>query len=195
VSVGAVECGGDLVLPADFVIIGIGLLPNVELALDAGLVVDNGILVDEASRTSDADIFAIGDCAAHREHGFLGRKVRLESVPNVNEQARVVAAAICGLPLPALSPPWFWSDQYDLKLQMVGLSEGYDLLVTRGDPATNSFITFYLKDGRLIAADAVSRLSEFMAARKMVAGRLEVDPAALADEATPLKSLIGRAAA
>jgi len=192
ISVGTVACGGDMVLPADFVLIGIGLLPNTGLAEDAGLLVDNGVLVDAASRTSDTDIFAIGDCAAHREHGFLGRQVRLESVPNVNEQARMVVAAICGLPLPAPAPPWFWSDQYDLKLQMVGLSEGYDQLVTRGDPETNAFITFYLKDGRLIAADAVSRMGDFMAARRLVAGRSEVDPAVLADEAIPLKSLIGR---
>jgi 3-phenylpropionate/trans-cinnamate dioxygenase ferredoxin reductase subunit len=195
VSVGAVACGGDYIVPADLVIIGIGLVPNVELAQDAGLVVDNGILVDDMSRTSDVDIYAIGDCAAHRAHGFLKRQVRLESVPNVNEQARTVAAAICGKALPASAPPWFWSDQYDLKLQMVGLSEGYDELVVRGAPESNSFITFYLKDGHVIAADAVSRLGEFMVAKKLVAGRRKLEAAQLADEAISLKSLVDLAPA
>ncbi|MGH6851175.1 MAG: NAD(P)/FAD-dependent oxidoreductase, partial [Methylocella sp.] len=124
--VGAVACAGGQSFAADFVLIGIGLVPNVELAEQAGLGVDDGIVVDAASRTGDPDIYAIGDCAMHAHHGFLRRKIRLESVPNALEQARAAAAAITGRPIPAAAAPWFWSDQYDLKLQMAGVSDGYE---------------------------------------------------------------------
>ncbi|VTZ23767.1 Putidaredoxin reductase CamA [Methylocella tundrae] len=194
-NVGAVQCGDGLSVAADFVLVGIGLVPNTELADEAGLVIDGGILVDDVSRTSDPDIFAIGDCAVHARHGFLQRKMRLESVPNALEQARTVAAVIAGKPAPAATAPWFWSDQYDLKLQMAGISEGYDELAIRGSTEGSSFIAFYLKDGRVIAADAINRPAEFMASKRLIADRAKVSAKDLADDSVPLKSLIAAAAA
>jgi 3-phenylpropionate/trans-cinnamate dioxygenase ferredoxin reductase component len=194
-GVSAVKCAGGQSFAAGFVLIGIGLLPNIELAELAGLKVDDGIVVDEASRTGDPDIYAIGDCAMHAHHGFLRRKIRLESVPNALEQARVAAASIMGRPIPAAAAPWFWSDQYDLKLQMAGVSDGYEELAIRGSMEASSFIAFYLKEGRVIAADSVNRLGEFMAAKRIVGARMEIAPARLADESAPLKSLLQPAAA
>ncbi|WP_036257301.1 NAD(P)/FAD-dependent oxidoreductase [Methylocapsa aurea] len=193
VSVGAVQSGGESIA-ADFVVIGIGLVPNTELAERAGLLVDGGIVVDDVCLASDPDIYAIGDCTTHASHGFLRRKIRLESVPNALEQARIVAAAITGRPSPAVAAPWFWSDQYDLKLQMVGLSDGYEQVVIRGSTDSSSFIAFYLKEGLVIAADAVNRLSEFMAAKRLVGERMAVPADQLADEAVPMKALIAAAA-
>jgi 3-phenylpropionate/trans-cinnamate dioxygenase ferredoxin reductase subunit len=194
-SVGAVQCDGGLEIPADFVLVGIGLVPNTELAEAAGLAIDGGIVVDAFSRTSDPDIFAIGDCAVHTEHGFLQRKIRLESVPNALEQARAAAAFIAGKPVPPAVAPWFWSDQYDLKLQMAGLSDGYDELAIRGSTAGSSFIAFYLREGRVIAADAINRPSEFMASKRLIGDRIKASAADLADEAVSLKFLIAAAAA
>jgi len=191
-KVAAVECGEAETVPADLVIIGIGLIPNTELGETAGLLVDNGIIVNEHAQTSDPHIYAIGDCAAHAHHGFLKRKVRLESVPNATEQARIAAASICGISTPPASPPWFWSDQYKLKLQMVGLSDGYDEVVLRGDPDKESFIALYLKNGEVIAADAVNRIADFMAAKRLVAESKAVPSAALADESEPLKAIAAR---
>jgi 3-phenylpropionate/trans-cinnamate dioxygenase ferredoxin reductase subunit len=189
-AVGLIECGEDESIPADLVIVGIGLIPNTELAEEAGLLVDNGIVVNEHEQSSDPHIYAIGDCSSHAHHGFLLRKIRLESVPNAIEQARIVAAAICEKPLPAVTPPWFWSDQYKLKLQMVGLSDGYEDLVLRGNPDGESFITFYFKNHEIISADAVNRPGEFMLSRKLVAERKVIRPAALADESQPLKAIV-----
>jgi 3-phenylpropionate/trans-cinnamate dioxygenase ferredoxin reductase subunit len=191
-SVAAVECGEQDTVPADLVIVGIGLIPNTELAESAGLVVDNGIVVNDQAQTSDPHIYAIGDCAAHAHHEFLKRKVRLESVPNATEQARAAAAAICGKPVPPASPPWFWSDQYKLKLQMVGLSDGYDEVVLRGDPESESFIALYLKNGQVIAADAVNRIADFMTAKRLVAESKAIPPEALADESETLKAIAAR---
>lgn len=176
-------------LPADVIIVGIGLIPNTELAERCGLAVDNGIIVDLYSQTSDPDILAAGDCTNH-ENGFFGRRMRLESVPNASEQARVAAATICGKQLAHAGVPWFWSDQYHLKLQMVGLSNGHDRVVVRGSMEADSFAAFYLQDGVVIAVDAVNRPQEFMLGKKMVAGRLRSDPALLADESVALKSLV-----
>lgn len=187
------EGGGSV--DADLVIVGVGIVPNVELAQDAGLPVDNGIVVDEFTRTADPAILAAGDCTNHPNE-FLGRRVRLESVQNAMEQARAAAATLAGKPEPYRAVPWFWSDQYDVKLQMVGLSAGHDACVLRGDPATGrSFAAFYLREGRLIAADTVGRTGDFAIAKKLVAGRLPLDAAALADEAVPLKSLLPATAA
>jgi 3-phenylpropionate/trans-cinnamate dioxygenase ferredoxin reductase subunit len=194
-NVGGVGCAGGQSFAADFVLIGIGLVPNIELAEQAGLVVDDGIVVDAASRTSDPNIYAIGDCAMHAHHGFLRRKIRLESVPNALEQARIVAASIMARPIPAAAAPWFWSDQYDLKLQMAGVSDGYGELAIRGSMEASSFIAFYLKEGRVIGADSVNRLGEFMAAKRIVGERMEIAAARLADESAPLKSLLRPAAA
>jgi 3-phenylpropionate/trans-cinnamate dioxygenase ferredoxin reductase component len=192
-AVSAVRCGPDVRIPADLVIVGVGLVPNTELAAAAGLAVDNGIVVDEFARTSDPAIFSAGDCANHPSD-FAGGRIRLESVPNAVEQARAAAAAMCGRPRAYQTVPWFWSDQYDLRLQMVGLSQGHDQVVVRGSTAGRSFAAFYLREGRIVAADVVSRPPEFMVAKKLVAERRIVDPALLSDERTPLKSLLQPAA-
>ena len=165
------------------------MIPNTEIADTAQLKVANGIVVDAFTRTEDPAIYAIGDCCNH-ENIFLQRRLRLESVPNAAEQARVCAAAICGKATPYGAVPWFWSDQYDLKLQMVGLSEGYDQLVVRGDMAKESFCAFYLRNGVLIAADAVNRPQEFMLAKRMVTDRAKATAAQLQDEGLSLKSLL-----
>ncbi|BAI74837.1 FAD-dependent pyridine nucleotide-disulphide oxidoreductase (plasmid) [Azospirillum sp. B510] len=185
----AVTCADGVPEPADLTIVGIGLEPNVELARDAGLAVDDGIVVDEFTRTSDPDVFAIGDCTNH-PNPLLGRRLRLESVPNAMEQARAAAAALCGKPKPYASIPWFWSEQYDLKLQMVGLSAGYDQCVLRGDPARRFFTAFYGLAGRLIAAHCVSRPQEFMICRRLVEQGIAIDVARMADEGVPLKNLL-----
>lgn len=174
---------------ADLIIVGIGLIPNTELAAQAGLAVDNGIVVNEFAETADPDILAIGDCAKHRNH-FYGRAMRLESVPSALEQARTAAQTLSGKPAPHVAVPWFWSDQYDLKLQMVGLSEGYDQLVLRGNVEGENFSAFYLKQGVVISADAVNRPQDFMVAKKLVAERVAVTAAVLADESVALKSLL-----
>ncbi len=176
-------------IPADFVVAGIGQLPNVELAQEAGLAVDNGIVVDEYARTNDPHIYAAGDCANH-PNAFFDCRLRLESVQNAMEHGRAVAHNLLGKPTIYNVVPWFWSDQYDLKLQMVGLSGGFDRMVVRGDFNTRAFAAFYLKDGRLIAADTVGRPQDFMFAKKLVAVRAVVDAAQLADEAVPLKNLV-----
>lgn len=176
-------------LSADVVVVGIGLLPNTELAEAAGLEVSNGISVNAYTQTTDPAVYSIGDCCSH-ENTFLGRRVRLESVPNAVEQAHVCAAAICGKPIQYSAVPWFWSDQYDLKLQMAGLSEGYDQIVIRGEMSNESFCSFYLSQGVIIAADAVNRPQEFMVARKLVAQRVRTTAEQLTDESVPLKALI-----
>lgn len=173
---------------ADIVVAGIGMLPNVALAADAGLAIDGGIVVDAGSCSSDPHIVAAGDCTV--QHSALyGRRLRLESVPNALEQARAAAATLCGKPLPPRAVPWFWSDQYDLKLQMVGLSQGHDACVLRGDMATHKFIAFYLRDGAVIAADAVNRPADFVQAKRLVAAAAQVDPRTLADDTVALKAL------
>jgi 3-phenylpropionate/trans-cinnamate dioxygenase ferredoxin reductase component len=177
-------------LPADLIIVGIGLVPNTELADVAGLPISNGIIVDQFTRTADPNIYAIGDCSNHVNEFYPGRRLRLESVPNATEQARVCAGAICGKQTPYNALPWFWSDQYNLKLQMVGLSEGYDQYVVRGDMNTESFCVFYLRDGVLISADTVSRGADFMAAKRLINERVKVSPETLANESVPLKSLL-----
>jgi 3-phenylpropionate/trans-cinnamate dioxygenase ferredoxin reductase subunit len=176
-------------LAADIVVIGVGLIPNTELAEAAGIEVSNGIVVDRYALTSDPDIVAAGDCTNH-ENVFLGRRLRLESVPNALEQARVAAASILGRPRAYDAVPWFWSDQYDLKLQMVGLSQGHDELIVRGDMDADSFTAFYLKDGVVISADSVNRPQDFMLAKRLVAERAAVPSERLRDEAVPLKSLL-----
>ena len=177
-------------IEADFLIVGIGVIANTELAEAAGLEVDNGIVVDQFARTADPDIVAAGDCTSHPSN-FAGRRIRLESVQNAMEQGRIAARSMVGKNEAYQNVPWFWSDQYELKLQMVGLSQGYDQLVVRGDPATQrNFAAFYLREGRMIAADAVSRPAEFMLAKKWVAEGAVLPAAALADESQPLKSLV-----
>lgn len=179
-------------LPADLVVAGIGMLPNTELAQAAGLADANGIAVDELGRTADPHIVAAGDCTV-QWHALYARQLRLESVPNALEQARAAASWLCGRPKPNHSVPWFWSDQYALKLQMAGLSQGFDACVVRGDPAARSFCAFYLQAGRLLAVDAVNRPAEFMQARRALAQPAVLDAARLADEGAPLKELFAPA--
>ncbi|MGF6507351.1 NAD(P)/FAD-dependent oxidoreductase [Paraburkholderia sp. 32] len=184
-----VVCEDGTVFAADLVIIGVGVMPNVELAAQANLATDNGILVDACARTGDPDIVAAGDCTMHPSpyYGYI----RLESVPNATEQAKSAAASVCAKEKPYAALPWFWSDQYDIKLQIAGLNQGYDQVAVRGDlESGRSFCAFYLKDGRLIAADCVNRPQEFMFSKKLIAEQIEVSAAQLADEALPLKSLI-----
>jgi 3-phenylpropionate/trans-cinnamate dioxygenase ferredoxin reductase subunit len=175
-------------LPADLVVIGVGIVPNIELADAAGLATENGIVVDDHCRTSDPNIFAVGDCTFH-PNDVLGKSLRLESVHNALEQAKTAASNICGENSSYAQVPWFWSDQYDLKLQIVGLSQGYDEVVMRGDPVTRSFACLYLRDGQLIAVDAVNRPRDFMQSKALIANRARIDPQKLANTEVALKDL------
>lgn len=175
-------------IPADLVVIGVGILPNTELANAAGLDVDNGIVVDDHCLTSDSDIYAAGDCTSHPS-AIYDRRLRLESVHNAVEQARTAAANICGQDVAYAQVPWFWSDQYDLKLQIAGLSEGYDDVVIRGNPAERSFSCLYLRDGRLIAVDAINAPRDFVQSKQLIADHAKMAAERLADPETPLKDL------
>lgn len=177
-------------LEADIVLAGIGAVPQIELAEQAGLDLDDGVLVNEFCQTSDPTIYAIGDCSRHFNPVY-GRRLRLESVPNAVDQARTAAHSINGVAKVYEPVPWFWSDQYEVKLQMVGLSEGYDRVVLRGDPADGSFVAFYFTRGCLIAADCINRSSEFALAKRLVQARLAEDAAGvLADPTSSLKDLL-----
>ena len=178
---------GDKRYPADIVIVGIGIIPNTELAEAAGIVCDNGIVVDDHCCTSDPHVYAAGDCTNH-PNLLLDRRLRLESVPNAMDQARVSTANMLGDDKTYAAIPWFWSDQYELKLQMVGFSADGDAQVLRGDMASNQFAIFYLKDGKVVAADAVNSPKEFMLCKQLV-GK-SADPAMLADPEADLKALL-----
>ncbi len=179
------------VIPAQMAIVGIGIIPSVEPLLAAGAKGGNGIEVDEYCRTSLPDIYAIGDCAAHANAFADGAMIRLESVQNANDQATVAAKTICGAEAqPYKATPWFWSNQYDLKLQTVGLSTGHDATVLRGDPATRSFSVIYLKDGKVIALDCVNMVKDYVQGRKLVEARAAVAAERLADSSVPLKDLL-----
>ncbi|MBC7750467.1 MAG: NAD(P)/FAD-dependent oxidoreductase [Candidatus Saccharibacteria bacterium] len=185
-----VVCSDGSEFPADLVIVGVGVLPNVELAVDAGLEVNNGIVVDRFCRTSDENILAAGDCTNHFNQ-IYNRRIRLESVPNATEQGKTAAAAICGLSHEQNNLPWFWSDQYDLKLQIAGLSEGYDHVVMRGDAHTSrSCAIFYFKEAHLIAADCINRPQEFMLSKRLIAEKRKVHPSRLMDESISVKELL-----
>jgi len=173
---------------ADLVVIGIGVIPNAELARDAGLDTGNGIVVDEYLQTSDPAIFAIGDCAEH-PNPYAGGRVRLESVQNASDQARAVAAAIAGKRAPYAAVPWFWTDQFDVRLQMAGLSRGYDEAVTRGNPDAQKFSVYYFKQSRLIAVDSINRPADHIVARRLLSSHARVTPAQAADETVNLKDL------
>ena len=186
----AVETIDGRQFPCDVAIVGIGIVPNVELAAAAGLPCGDGIVVDEFARTADPHILAAGDCTNH-PHPLLERRVRLESVPNAIHQAKVAAATLLGAPVAYSEVPWFWSDQYDLKLQIAGLSAGYDEVVLRGDPARRSFAAFYLGAGRLLAVDAINSPREFIAGKKLVANRARIAPDVLRDTSVDLTPLAG----
>ena len=173
---------------ADLVVVGIGVVPNAELARDAGLDTGNGIVVDKYLQTSDAAIFAIGDCAEH-PNPYAGCRVRLESVQNAADQARAVAAAIAGKRAPYTAVPWFWTDQFDIRLQMAGLSQGYDEAVTRGHPEGQKFSVYYFRESRLIAVDSINRPADHIVARRLLASHAPVTPQQAADDSVNLKSL------
>ncbi len=187
-----VEITGGEEIRADFVIVAVGILPNTELAEQAGLEVRDGIIVDDQCLTSDKDIFAVGDCTSH-PNDIYGRRLRLESVHNAVEQAKTAANNLCGIETHYSQVPWFWSDQYDLKLQIAGLSEGYDDVVIRGNPADKSFACLYLKDNRLIAVDAVNAPKDFVQSKPLIAGHAVLSADKLADSATSLKDIAAKA--
>ena len=188
--VSGVWLAGGEVVPADMAIVGIGIIPAVAPLIAAGAQGGNGVVVDEYCRTSLPDIYAIGDCAAHANGFADGATIRLESVQNANDQASTAAKAITGNLEPYKATPWFWSNQYDLKLQTVGLSIGFDQTVVRGDTATRSFSVVYLKNGRVIALDCVNAVRDYVQGRKLVETRAKIDPDLLADATRPLKELI-----
>jgi 3-phenylpropionate/trans-cinnamate dioxygenase ferredoxin reductase subunit len=167
-------------IPADIVVIGIGIVPNVELAAVAGLEVGNGIVVDACGRTSDPAIWAAGDCAL-QPNAFLGRTLRLESYQNAQDQAMAVARNMIGEPKPYEDSLWVWSDQHDVNLQMTGAPEGYDKLVWRGDPASGAFMLFYMRDGRIVAINTVNLGREMKPAQRLMQSKKAFDPAQLAD--------------
>lgn len=187
--IASVEITNGEQIPADFVVVGIGIVANTELAASAGLTVDNGIVVNDQCETSDTAVYAVGDCTVH-PNAIYNRQLRLESVHNALEQAKTAAANICGKETHYSQVPWFWSDQYDLKLQIAGLSEGYDEIVIRGNPADRSFACLYLKNGQLIATDAVNAPREFVQSKGLIASHAKIDPARLADTDIPLQDAV-----
>jgi 3-phenylpropionate/trans-cinnamate dioxygenase ferredoxin reductase subunit len=176
-------------LAADVVIVGIGIVPAIEPLVAAGADAGNGIVVDGTCRTSLADVYAIGDCAAHANRYADGATIRLESVQNASDQATVAARSIVGRPTTYNAVPWFWSNQYDLRLQTVGLLIGHDAAVLRGDPATRSFSVVYLRRGVVIALDCVNAVKDYVQGRALVVAGAAIGPALLADAARPLKTL------
>ncbi|MGN5373584.1 NAD(P)/FAD-dependent oxidoreductase [Sphingomonas hankookensis] len=175
------------VLPADMVIVGIGIVPAVGPLHAAGAAGDNGVLVDAVCRTSLTDIYAIGDCAQHVNPFAGDTPIRLESVQNANDQATTAAKAIAGTPVPYRAVPWFWSNQYDLRLQTVGISADHDATVLRGDPDTRTFSLIYLREGRVIALDCVNSTKDYVQGRRLVEEGARIPAAQLADTQLPLK--------
>jgi 3-phenylpropionate/trans-cinnamate dioxygenase ferredoxin reductase subunit len=182
----AIRAGGRS-WPADVALVGIGIVPNGEIAKAAGLAYDGGISVDLHARTSDPDIFAAGDCTRHL--GRDGNLIRLESVQNAIDQAKHAALAMVGRPVPYREVPWFWSDQYDLKLQIAGLAGPNDRIVLRGDPKQRKFAVFHLREGRLAAVEAVNAAPEYIVGRKLIADGALVAAERLADTAIPMKNI------
>ena len=189
-SVQAVRLDGQAALPADLVIVGVGVTPETSLAEAAGLDVDDGIVVNEFGETSAPGIYAVGDCTRHY-NPIYKRWLRLECIQNATDQAKTVAAALTGNPSPYSALPWFWSDQYDMKLQIAGLSQGADNIVLRGEVARDrSFSAFYFKGARLLACDAVNRPIDFSVSKKIISQGLPVSADAVADESLDLRSLV-----
>lgn len=184
----SVACNGGQVFPADLAIVGIGILPNVEIAQSVGLETDNGIVVNEFAQTSDPDIYAAGDCTNH-PNDLLGRRLRLESVPNALSQGKAAALHMLGKPEKYAEVPWFWSDQYDLKLQMTGINDPGDTLVIRGSMEDRKFSACYLRDGVLVAVNAVNMSKDFLQSKKLIAAKVKVDPVKLADASIALKDV------
>jgi 3-phenylpropionate/trans-cinnamate dioxygenase ferredoxin reductase subunit len=186
-KVAAVRTADGRRLPADLVVVGVGIVPNTELAGAAGLAVDNGIVVDEYLSTSDPRISAIGDCAAYPSR-HAGHRVRLESVQNAVDHGRCVAARVAGKPAPYTSVPWFWSDQHGCKLQIAGLTSGREQAVLRGDVEAGAFSVFCFADDRLVGVESVNRPADHMAARRLLAGDPAVTPEKAADPSFDVKA-------
>ncbi len=180
-------------LPADLVIAGIGVTPDIAIAEQCGLTVNNGVVTDRQCRTSDPNIFAIGDCAARPMVHYEGRIARLESVHNAMEGAKIVAATLTGAKEHTEEAPWFWSDQYDLKLQIAGLFHGYDHVVFRGVMADRAFAAFYYKGEKLIAVDAVNRPAEYLGAKMLIQTNRTLPPSVIEDMSRPMKELVASA--
>ena len=174
--------------PADFALVGVGAVPNIELAREAGLACDDGIVVDECARTSDPNIFAAGDCTRHT--GRDGAFIRLESVQNAIDQARHAALTMVGKAVAYREVPWFWSDQYDLKLQIAGLARPGDRLVRRGEPSSRKFAVFHLRNGAVAAVEAVNAAPEYIVGRKLIAEGTVVPPERLADMSIAMKNIV-----
>ena len=188
--VAGVRLADEGAIPCDMLIVGIGIVPDVGPLIAAGASGSNGVDVDEFCRTTLDDVYAIGDCAAHA-NPFAGNAViRLESVQNANDMAATAARAIMGDKQPYAAFPWFWSNQYDLRLQTAGLSLGHDATVLRGDPAERKFSVVYLKDGKVIALDCVNNTRDYVQGRKLIEAGASPDPAQLADAEIPLKDLL-----
>lgn len=185
-----VRLGDGSLVPADHVIVGIGIVPAVAPLLAAGIVGGNGVQVDAYCRTSAPDVFAIGDCAAHASQWADGEIVRIESVQNANDMANSVARTIMGEDRPYVAVPWFWSNQYDLKLQTIGLSLGHDDLVVRGDPGERAFSVVYLRGGRVIALDCVNAMRDYVQGKALVTSGAVIAPERLADASVPLKEMV-----
>jgi 3-phenylpropionate/trans-cinnamate dioxygenase ferredoxin reductase subunit len=173
--------------PVDIALVGIGIGPNVELAKEAGLACNDGIVVDNAARTKDPAIFAAGDCTKHP--GREGLAIRLECVQNAIDQAKHAALAMTGKPTNYQEVPWFWSDQYDLKMQIAGLIRPTDTLVVRGDPAARKFAAFHLREGKLAAVEAVNAAPEYLVGKKLIGEGKPVDAARLVDMSIPMKTI------
>jgi len=186
--IAALRTGDGREFAADLLLVGIGVIPNAELAQASGLEVANGIVVDACSRTSDPAIVAAGDCTARRLPD--GRLRRLESVQNALEQAKSAAVALLGRERPFTATPWFWSDQYDIKLQMAGLNAGFDQVVTRGDPATHKFSCYYYRAGELIAIDSINQSPDHLTGRKLMDKGISPTPQQAADPACDLAALL-----
>jgi 3-phenylpropionate/trans-cinnamate dioxygenase ferredoxin reductase subunit len=185
-KVTGVRAGGKI-FAADIALVGIGVLPNCEIAEAAGLKCGDGVYVDKTCTTEDPAIFAAGDCTRH--HGRNGDLIRLESVQNAIDQAKHAALAMVGKPTTYSEVPWFWSDQYDLKLQIAGLAKPGDQIVLRGDPAARKFAVFHLREGAVAAVEAVNAAPEYLIGRKLIADSAHVAPERLADTAIPMKNI------
>ena len=184
-----VVCSDGTEVKADSVLIGAGVIPNIELAEDSGIYCDNGIIVDEFGQTNFKNIYACGDCTNH-PNKILNKNLRLESVHNAMEQAKTVASSVLNNPMEYSQVPWFWSDQYDHKLQIVGLSGDHDLVTMRGNTNDAKFMLFYTKDEELIAVDAINNPKEFLISRKLVANKVKIKPNVISDLNTNLNDLI-----
>jgi 3-phenylpropionate/trans-cinnamate dioxygenase ferredoxin reductase subunit len=189
IDVEGVELSSGEILPVELVLVGIGAIANDHLAKDAGLDCEDGIVVDEFCQTSQANIYAIGDVTRH-PNAIYGTKVRLESVHNAIEQGKTAAFSIVGKPRPYSQVPWFWSDQYDLKLQTAGLNANYDQVIIRGDMMERKFAVFYMHDKRLIACDAVNSPAEYMGARVLIAKQACPNANMLANPSIAMKELL-----